>query len=210
MIDSVRFGGIAVFGALLAGCFSPNLGSGELRCSDGLCPEGYRCDEGVCLRGGGVSGGDPDAASATIDAAVEADAMEQSDVDAAPPDTRCYGEAPIPIVLGQTYQGDTENEGFDNANGCNAFGPEVYFALELDAADLPADVTFDALQTNYDLVLRVRQGICDDQVAEFICEDPNEGDIETRTISVPGTYFVLIDSHTNNQTGQFELTVTAN
>lgn len=186
----MRFGGIAVVVGLLCGCFEPRISSEQFRCAGGLCPEGFRCEDGACVEG--AVGSDPVDASG----------------DAAASSGPCYGQPAMPIAPGQTVSGDTENAGFDNANGCNARGPENYWVLELDAADLPADVTFDALTTNYDLVLRVRQGICDDEVAEFVCEDPDEGDIATRSISVPGEYYIIIDSHGSNETGQYDLTVT--
>jgi hypothetical protein len=34
---------------LVAGCYEPSLPAAPFTCSDGVCPDGYRCEEGLCL-----------------------------------------------------------------------------------------------------------------------------------------------------------------
>lgn len=177
-----------MFALVVVGCFSPTLDS-ELRCSQGLCPQGFRCENGVCLTG-----------------------RTGSEADSGPDEPGpCYGEHATQVVPGTVHSGNTKENGFNNADGCDAEGVEDYYELALADSDLPATVTIDALTTNYDLVLRVRQASCEDESAEFICEDNNDGedgDIVTRSISVASSYFILIDSHDDDNGGTYELVVT--
>ena len=45
-------------GALLAGCYRPQIGNGALRCGpQGLCPDGYTCSaQNLCANGKGELG----------------------------------------------------------------------------------------------------------------------------------------------------------
>lgn len=202
----------------LAGCFSPRINSGEFRCDNGLCPEGFRCEDGFCLRGSGSPSAEIDAAVTPPPSdAAAADSSAMVEVDATPePDTRCYGEAPVRVEPGVPILADTSADGFDNADGCNggptAGGPEHYYELVLDNSDVPAIVTTDVETTrfdDYDVVLRLRQSICDDAVAEFLCQDTDaEETDENRPISVAGSYFIIVDSHNDEPGGEYELTVT--
>lgn len=122
----------------------------------------------------------------------------------------CFGETPTVIVPGQRYFGDTTN-GFDNANGCmdDASGPEDYYELVLTDSDVPTSVTFDVFTDGFDVVLRLRALSCEGS-AEYECLDEGFGEDHTQTISVAGSYFVILDSHQDFDTGEYELVVTLN
>lgn len=202
--EPVRFGGIAI-AVLLAGCFEPGLASDQFQCMAGLCPEGFRCEAGWCVEGAG--GDDP------IDAAVD-DPPDAGDVDAvevaadAMP-APCYGVTPVPITLGQTYSGDTSINNYDNADGCNngptARGDEEYYELVLGDDDVPVTLVID-VQGNYDIVLRMRQGICDSEAAEFLCQDTGGDENRVQPIDTAGTYYILVDGHAGSG-GSYDLVV---
>jgi hypothetical protein len=158
---------------------------------------------------------DPDA-SASIDAATTP--IETIDASAGPADAdvSCFGVEATPIFLGALHTGSTLG-GVNNLDGCvNAGGLEVYHRIVLDDNVLPADVTFriDPDLTNFDSVLRVNAG-CDLNQGgiELDCFDDDGTLGEDRTtlsLSIPGVYYVIVDSHTGSGGGgDFGLLVTA-
>lgn len=197
----VRWGGIVALGIVLSACFGPRLEAEQFGCENGLCPGGFRCIDAICVTEAGEP--DPDAAPvADVDAGVlGADAA----VDAMPR-ALCYDEIPTPIVVGATVVEDTTG-GFDNAEGCNAGGPEHYYELVLDPGDVPATVEIDLGAMAYDPVLRVRAADCDDMAAEFICRDDGDAEFVSQLFTVPGSYFIIIDSHGFSNGGDYDLTV---
>lgn len=102
------WGVVAITAALLAGCFGPGL-PGEIRCAEGLCPDGLVCDDGVCRP---ELTGDPDAATAdaaadaAVDAAPVCATLDFTDVD----DTILREDAPD-TALGalETVEWDDQN-----------------------------------------------------------------------------------------------------
>ena len=65
------------------------------------------------------------------------------------------------------------------------------------------DITTELAGTNYDSIPYIR-GVCESVATEVGCDDVDD----TFTVALgPGTYFVIVDSHTINQEGDFELLV---
>lgn len=106
------------------------------------------------------------------------------------------------VVTGSTLQAPTDFEG-----GCaETTGGEIVYAFELAAtADVLVDTTLPG--TNYDTVLHVRQGACEDATSEVGCLDRGVGDDLNLPGLPAGTYFVIVDSHTIANEGNFELMI---
>jgi hypothetical protein len=147
------------------------------------------------------------------DASVAADAPETPDLADAPPpdaDLSCFGLEAIPVVLGVHYFGSTVG-GPNHFEGCqNSGGPEAYHRLELTEGQLPATLVVDTdlPGTLYDTVLKVWADSCDPVAGtELECNDDGQGDTVELPIFLPGTYYVVIDSHPGDG-GDYELLVT--
>jgi hypothetical protein len=116
----------------------------------------------------------------------------------------CFGET-VPVlangvaVLGSTLQAPGQLEG-----ACaSTTGGEAVFALILTAtADVT--VTTELAGTTYDTVLHVRQD-CTDRTSEVGCLDGGSGDTLVLPALPAGTYFVVVDSHSIANEGNFEL-----
>jgi hypothetical protein len=106
------------------------------------------------------------------------------------------------IVTGSTLQAPTNFEG----SCAGTTGGEIVYAFELPAtADVLVDTTLAG--TNYDTVLHVRVDSCEDAANEVGCLDRGVGDDLELPALPAGTYFVIVDSHTVSNEGNFELMV---
>jgi hypothetical protein len=125
-------------------------------------------------------------------------------------DVSCYGEAPIQIDLGVPYLGTT-SDGTNNDATCNRTdGPEIYHRIDLTASQVPATlvVTTDLPGTTSDSVLRVWTACNLTMGTELVCFDSdNDGDTRDVPVTVPGAYYVVVDSHDGGGSGNYELLV---
>lgn len=117
-------------------------------------------------------------------------------------------DAPTPIVVGQTYVGDTEDGHDDNEGSCgNRGGREVVYRLDVASR---ARVTLD-VNAQFDSLLYVRKADCGDPDAEIGCNDDAPGGTKRSKIDAvlePGSYFVFVDGY-GDESGAFRLRVTS-
>lgn len=154
----------------------------------------------------------PDADPNAPDASTPDAQAQIIDANTGPPDAdlSCFGEVAVPIQLGVLHTGSTTGASNNGSNSCGSDGPEIYHRLVLDDTILPASVNF-ALQggsTNYDAIIKVFQG-CGPASIELDCNDDGGGDDQvTLALSIPGVYYVVVDSH-GGSSGDFGFIVTA-
>ncbi len=169
------------------------------QCVESLeCPPDYECVAERCV------------VAVSVDAARRDAQIDAASLDA---DLVCGAES-LPIVPGVAIIGSTVGgpELLD-ATCIATIGPERTFRLTLAAADVPATVTVstDFAATNYDDILMVRS-TCTDDATEIRCTDgggPNGfGEDVTFDAMNPGVFYIVVDSHDDARTGDFELLVT--
>lgn len=119
----------------------------------------------------------------------------------------CNAMVPPMLDNGVTVSGSTNSAPTQLDAGCagTTGGERVYYI------DVPAGanvvLTNDLPGTTYDTILYVRT-VCEDPGTELACDDPAVGDTIMFTAPTAGVYFVIVDSHTPTNEGDFELLVT--
>jgi hypothetical protein len=112
-------------------------------------------------------------------------------------------DAPTPLLAGHSYAGNTEGAVDEQQGSCAAGqgGRERVYRLDLAARQrVTLDVTAD-----FDSVLYVREGDCEDESAEIRCNDdsgPKRSKIDA--VLDPGTYFVFVDGY-GEEAGNYHL-----
>jgi hypothetical protein len=122
------------------------------------------------------------------------------------PSPTCNGQT-VPLltngvsVVGSTLQAPAQLEG----NCASTTGGELVYAFVLP---MTADVTVttELAGTSYDSIPYVRE-ICDDGTTELACEDVGAGDTLVLPALPAGTYYVIVDSHSTSNEGNFEVMV---
>lgn len=124
-----------------------------------------------------------------------------------PPTFSCNGQVVPELSNGQIVTGSTLQAPTDFEGGCaETTGGEIVYAFQLSAtSDVLVDTTLPG--TNYDTVLHVREGACEDATNEVGCLDRGVGDDLMLPALPAGTYYVIVDSHTISNEGNFELQV---
>lgn len=112
------------------------------------------------------------------------------------------------IRPGQTVRGNTSG-GSDNFQASCAGGarsPEVVYSLRVPRR---MDVQVDSTTNNYDGALFMRSD-CMNEQAEIACDDDFQSTSASRIVATvdPGTYYIYIDGFNQNNSGDYELTVT--
>jgi hypothetical protein len=118
----------------------------------------------------------------------------------------CNGDVVPLLTNGASVTGNTVMAPTQLAAVCaGTTGGERVFAFVLaNGADVT--VTTELPGTNYDVVQYVRE-VCEDSTTELSCDDPGAGDTHVLPALPAGTYFVIVDSHSTTQEGDFELMV---
>lgn len=101
------------------------------------------------------------------------------------------------VFMGSTVGQPAVNTGGDSCGFGNGNGPEAVFEY---TPTMSGSICVDTLQSSYDTVLYIRQGVCDMQSAEIVCNDDDEtGDFSTRSAlsfsaQVDTSYYIFVDS----------------
>jgi hypothetical protein len=115
-------------------------------------------------------------------------------------------EAPTVLVAGRSYAGTTEDAPDDQEGSCSgsAGGRERVYRLDLPTRQrVGIEVSAD-----FDSVLYIRKGDCNDEGAEVRCND-DSGPKHSRIDAVldPGMYFVFVDGY-GDETGSYRIQAT--
>jgi hypothetical protein len=116
-------------------------------------------------------------------------------------------DAPTLIMSGHSYAGTTEGASDEHQGSCSAGqgGRERVYRLDLPRRQR---VTLD-VNADFDSVLYVRDGDCEDESSEVRCNDdsgPKRSTIDA--VFDPGTYFVFVDGY-GEEVGNYHLRVSA-
>ncbi len=116
-------------------------------------------------------------------------------------------ESPVMLSPGQTYTGDTEEGRSVEEGSCGNTGArELVYRLDMPTRQR---VTIE-VRAQFDSVLYVRKGECNDVDAEVACNDDASGGSRRSRIDEvfePGTYYVFVDGY-GEEEGGFRLTIT--
>ncbi|MCL2824331.1 MAG: hypothetical protein FWD57_10090 [Polyangiaceae bacterium] len=115
---------------------------------------------------------------------------------------------PAVIVDGQTYVGDTRRGTSREEGTCaGCTGPELVYRLDLP---MQRRVTIE-VAADFDSVLYVRRGDCEDSSAEVACNDDEavggRRGSKVDEVLEPGTYYVFVDGYGSQDAGEYRMTV---
>jgi len=113
-------------------------------------------------------------------------------------------DAPMAMVAGQTYVGNTEDgRSMEGASCAPGNGRELVYRLDVPAR---SRVTIE-VKAVFDSVLHVRRGDCTDSDAEVACNDDTTGWASSRIDEVfdEGTYYVFVDGYGERDEGTFQM-----
>jgi hypothetical protein len=118
----------------------------------------------------------------------------------------CSGQVVVELDNGVAVTGSTVGApAMLDANCASTAGGERIYVFVLGST---ADVTVstDLPGTTFDVIPYVRED-CEDSATEVGCSDDGAGDDIALTALPAGTYFVILDSHSPSNEGDFELRV---
>ena len=115
-------------------------------------------------------------------------------------------ESPTVLVPGHSYIGNTGEGSNDSEGTCATTGEGAERVYRLDIAQRQR-VTIE-VSADFDAVLYVRKGTCDDDGNEVACNDDSGPKLSrVETVLEPGMYFVFVDGN-GEESGSFRLHAT--